>query len=369
MHDGDKAAKWYFAWLFLLPLLPACSLVPSATPVLQGFPPETPSKVRQQSADLEQLESLESRTPAQQQQILNLRGELHRFEQDIIRAASRQEKMNDWLGAAQTLSAAVKIRPESHALKSAQRQFTARRQLHEQQLRMELAIHQGEQLLKDAEAYRRLQQLQGPGVMNWLEMKNFERKRRASAQSLLEYAQEAVQRAQSKDYKLAQRALIIAQGLFGNDLEQAENRDVKVGLEQNLAEANRQLRPAKAKPTKAPPPKQKVAPIAELKRALETGDLVTARQLLDQVQQQAPRHPELQSLQSRFQSALDTRIEFAIEHGNQLYSRGSIEQALIVWRKAEALAPGHIELRANIARAEKVRENLRALSAPANSEH
>ena len=313
------------------------------------------------------MQKLNAATPSQQQRILQLRSALHTFEQDVIRTASIQEKQNDWQSAAQTLQGGKKLRPDSHSLDIAQQQFTERRQRHEERVRMELAIHQGEQLLKDAEAYQRLQQLQGPGVLNWLELKNFDRKRRASAQSLLEYAQQAMQQQQPEDYTLAQRALTVAKGLYGDDLQQAQNVTLREVIEKNLAQANRKVRQAKP-PARAyrPTPKKadKSISVADLQQALDTGDLLTAQQELKALQLAAPQHPGLAPLQVEYQQQLNARVETAIQRGNALYAQGEIERALDIWHEAKALAPENLDLAASISRAEKVLENLRALSSP-----
>ncbi|MCK7595719.1 hypothetical protein M0G74_00380 [Microbulbifer sp. CAU 1566] len=368
----DRLAR-YLLWLLLMPLLPACSLIP-APQNLEGFSPDTLQLVRRQSAELDQLQQLDTATPAQQNQIKQLRGELQQFERDVIRTASTLEHQNDWHGAEQLLKGATRVLPDSQVLISAQLQLATRRQLREERVRMELEIHRGEQLLKDAEAYQRLQQLNGPAALTWLELKNYNRKRRASAQALHEYVEQAIAREKREDYEMAQRALKIARGLYGDDLQQDADLQAQLAqsqalLSRHLNQHSRQNR-SRTKPIPAitTPVEAAQVPIAELQQALDTGDLPSARQYLEQLRQQSPQHPQLLPLQSQFQSQLDARVDAAIKRGNDLYSEGKIEQALYVWREASTLAPDNVQLVSNIARAENLLKNLRALTIPANAQ-
>lgn len=363
MRNCRLAQPGFFLWFLLLPLLPACSLLPAQHQTLEGFSPESVQQVRLQSAELDQLQSQGALTPAQRKIAETLQGNLRQFEQDVIRRANALKKNDDWYGAEQLLANAAGILPASQPLTTALRQLSQQSQLREARVRMELEIHRGEQLLKDTEAYRQLRQLKGPGVLTWLELKNFQRKRRASAQALQEHAQQALAR---QDYSLAKRALTIAQGLYGDDLPQDSGQ--RAQLERNLALATRQLRPVRSKPQMRPVKRSEESedkvPVADLQHALDNDDLLSARQHLEQLQHQSPQHPQLPPLQIQFETQLHARIQSAIQQGNNLYSQGNIEQALAVWRKASILAPDNVQLLANIARAEKVLQNLRALSPP-----
>ena len=360
MRDGRLLLTW-FLLIPALYLLPSCSLVPSSK-TLEGFPPDTAQKVQYASSELYQLRQLESPTPSQQTHIGQLQQNLQQFEQDVIRAAGELEQQERWHDAQRLLHDAARILPGSHALNRAQHKLAGRRQLREARVRMELEIHQGEQLLKDLTAYQHLQQLEGPGLLNWLELKNFNRKRRASARALQEDAHWAMEQ---KEYALAERALKTALALYGDDLplDPAE----RANMETILAQTEQKLRPVKPRrPTRASPAKVVKAPVAELQQALNAGDLASAQQYLTELQQLSPPPRQLDALQQRFQSQLNSRVTGAIKRGNELYSQGKTKQALRVWREVAALAPENVELQSNIARAEKLLENLRALSAPSN---
>ncbi|WP_078084236.1 hypothetical protein [Microbulbifer mangrovi] len=343
--------------------------MPTQQQTLEGFSPEAVYLAREQSANLDRLQTLKTKTPTQQRLIQQLRTDLQQFERKAIRTANDLEKHDDWHNAEQVLNGAARILPTSQALQSARQQLAERRHSREARVRMELEIHRGEQLLKDTEAYQRLRQLKGPGVLTWLELKNFQRKRRASAEALQEHAEQALAR---QDYSLAQHALTIARGLYGDDLQQDDSqREI---LDRNLARANQALRQRQRKTAIASQkkdPKQQATEkkdlqirIADLEKALTSGDLISARNQLDRIQEQSPQHPQLPSMQRQFQTQLNSRVDAAIKRGNDLYSQGNIERALNIWRDARLLDPNNLELQANIARAEKVLQNLRALSAP-----
>lgn len=351
-------------WFLLLPLLPACSLIPTQQQAPEGFPADALQQARQQSAEFDRLRKLDSATPAQQQQIKQLHSSLQQFEHNAIRTANRLEKQNDWHGAEQILQAAIGVLPDNQALNNAQQQFLQRRQLREEQVRMELAIHRGEQLLHHADAYQCLRQLKGPGVLTWLEQKNFQRKCGNSVKALQHHAQQALQR---ENYALAQRALKVARKLYNHDPQQDDEQ--RKAIDHDLALANHRLRHSKRQTVRrAPKKKDNKRHITALQQALEAGDLQSARQHLSRLQKESPQDPRLQPLQSQFQTQLNSRVETAIKRGNDLYSKGEIEKAVEVWREVQALNPDNVELTTNIARAEKVLENLKALSAPRGAE-
>lgn len=342
-------------WLLLLALLPACSVIPAQQQALEGFPPDALQQVRRQSAELDRLQKLDIATSVQQQQIKQLHSSLQQFEHYVIRTASQLEQQGDWRGAERIFRSATRALPDSRKLGSARQQLAERRQLREELVRMDLAIHRGEQLLQDANPYQRLRQLKGPGLLTWLELNSYQRECRRSAKELQRYAQRALER---QDYSLARRGLQIAQRLYGDDYQRDD-------IERDLALTNRQLRQAKHQPAEATFDN---GAATELQRALDAGDLPGARQHLNRLRQSSPRHPQLLSLQSQFQAQLDVRIETATKRGNALYSRGDIDGALDVWRAAKTLDPENAELQGNIARAEKVLKNLRTLSTPSSAE-
>ncbi|WP_323844850.1 hypothetical protein [Microbulbifer magnicolonia] len=342
-------------WLLLLPLLPACNLIPTQQQVLEGFPSDALQQVRRQSAELDWLQNLDIATPDQQRKIKQLHSNLRQFERDVIHAASRLEQQDDWHGAERILRHATGALPDSRILGSARQQLDERRQLREELVRMDLAIHRGEQLLKDAKAYQRLRQLKGAGLPTWLELNVYQHKCRKSAKELQHYAQRALER---QDYALARRGLQIAQRLSGDDYQLDD-------IERDLALANRQLRQAKRQPAKASVENDAVV---ELQQALDAGDLLSARQHLNRLQQRSPRHPQLAPLQAQFRTQLAVRVETAVKRGNDLYSRGDIDGALEIWREAETLDPDNVELLASIVRAETVLQNLRILSTSPNAE-
>ncbi|WP_299591887.1 hypothetical protein [uncultured Microbulbifer sp.] len=351
-----------FVLIPALQTLPSCSVLPSQE-ALHGFPPGTAQRVRQQSIELNDLRGLEAPTPAQQKSIQQLDTRVQEFEREVINTASGLEQQDDWHGAQQVLSSAARILPESRALLTAQTQLETRRQLREERVRMDLEIHRGEQLLKDVEAYQRLHKLKGPGLMNWLELKNFNRKRRASAKDLQEHAQAALGR---REYALAQRGLEVARGLYGDDLQPDSGELEKI--ESDLALTRQKLSPPKRRPARVSPVKDNKVAILKLQEALSAGELIEAQKYLQELQQRSPAPSQLRPLQIQYQAQLDARVNGAIQQGGELYSQGKIEQALDVWREARNLAPENVELQSNIARAEKLLENLRALSAPFGAE-
>lgn len=289
-----------------------------------------------------------------------LRERLWAFEQAVIRKVVRLEQSDDWAGAEALLERARKAAPDSPILQSAEKQFAERRAARETVLRAELAIHRGELLLKDTEAYERLQKVRRPGLVRWLERNTYENRRAKTAAELHRYGEMALER---QDYYLARRCLSLANRLDGDeaikeDLKHADRRIAR--LRQRVA--------GRQQPAVGSAPELESA-AATFDELLENGRLRRARQLLQTMQRDYPDSERVGRRAARLQARLQEHVAEAIERGKALYSEGKVEQALGVWKQVRPLAPDNVELLSSISRAEKVLQNLRVLSAEQKDGH
>jgi hypothetical protein len=249
-------------------------------------------------------------------------------------------------------------------LRSAYFQFTERRAIREEVLRAELAIHQGEQLLQNAGAYDSLQRVTPLKVLTWIEVNAYERRRINAAKSLKRFADKAIAR---DDYYLARRCLSISSRLHNDEeaeqqllLADAYIRKIRQRID---SAANSGSVPVGVNTVRKGGKPDAELLVGEFYQALQNNKFLSARKYLSEMQLVYPQHRSLVSMNSQYRLKLNRRVNAAVEKGKDLYSEGKVEQALRVWRDVESLAPNNVELLSSIARAEKVLQNLKALTA------
>lgn len=338
--------------LMLVFQLYACSSMTAGQRPVAGLQPSELELAEQRAQRLSKLEQQPQKTPSEQDEIKKLQDQLWRFEQVVIRTAVRLEQKDEWSGAKRVIKQALKKVPSSDVLAAAKRQLKKRRAMSVEIARAELAIHEGERLLKDADTYQRLAQLKSRSLFMRLELNRYQGQCEKTAADLQRYAGIALER---KDYYLARRGFSIAQRLDGNE-------EIKRGLalaNDQIRQINRQLASTRTnikKPNRA-------ALVAEFQQALQDGDLDDAKRHLRTLQTRFPNYEPLLGYQSQLNAKLRLKVDTAIENGRILYSKGKINEALALWRQAEKLDKHNKDLQDSINRAEKVLQNLRNLSA------
>ena len=95
--------------------------------------------------------------------------------------------------------------------------------------------------------------------------------------------------------------------------------------------------------------------------ALAHDDLPGARRALDDLLAVDADNAEALTLRDAVNSTVATRSEELLRQGNQLYRSGNIEQAKRTWEEGLKIDPEHVQLRANVQRAERVLSNLEEL--------
>lgn len=95
--------------------------------------------------------------------------------------------------------------------------------------------------------------------------------------------------------------------------------------------------------------------------ALARDDLPGARRALDELLAIDPTNEDALALRDTVVAATTARSEELLRQGNQLYRSGNIEQAKRTWEEGLKIDPDHVQLRANVQRAERVLQNLQEL--------
>lgn len=93
-----------------------------------------------------------------------------------------------------------------------------------------------------------------------------------------------------------------------------------------------------------------------------------ARATLDQLLAMRPREAELLGQDKHLKEIFQREIDAARSEGEQLYSAGEVEAALEAWRRAQELAGDDPQLQANIERAQRILDKVRALTNESETE-
>ncbi|MBN1378969.1 MAG: hypothetical protein JXA04_07015 [Gammaproteobacteria bacterium] len=348
--------------------LTACATIPQPDTEQTALSKKSLQRAGDVAAELVTLQQKQQPSQTDYRRRAKLREQLWQFEREVIRTAIRLEQNDDWIEAEKVFKHATKAVPDSHILRSARYQFADRRAIREEVLRAELAIHQGEQLLQNAGAYDSLQRVTPLKFLTWVEVNAYERRRLSSAATLKRFADKALKR---DDFYLARRCLSLSFRLHNDDevkqklmLADAYISRVRQRID---SKSNSSVKPARAVAATGKPDAELL--VGEFYHALQKDDFHHAKRYMSELRLTYPQHRNLVSMSSQYKLRLNRCVNDAIEKGKVLYSEGKVKQALRVWRDAERLAPNNVELLSGIARAEKVLQNLKALSAQQTGGH
>lgn len=265
------------------------------------------------------------------------------YEASILSTAEQYEQQGEWAKAEAVLLRAMRRAGGDSGLRRAYRDLLERQEAVETALRAELAIHEAERLLKDAHTYQKMARLGRQGWLTRLEIGALADKRHKVARQLTRYGRQAMAR---EDVQLAERCFRLADSLHSS-------ADSRRGI--RLAEA---AGPGSRRDDNRPSLNRLVE---RYQAALSRQDLLEARELMQTMRRHFPRTKRVEALDTQLEQAVSQKVRQASERARTLYSEGQVAEALAIWQKMLALDPDNLELRASIARAERVLENLRLL--------
>jgi tetratricopeptide (TPR) repeat protein len=101
--------------------------------------------------------------------------------------------------------------------------------------------------------------------------------------------------------------------------------------------------------------------LAEFRKACQEKDFVEARQLMAQLEKQGVDTPEFQKLSKQLATDVAAHVRHLTKIGVVHYSQQQYDEALTVWKQAQALDPKNEQLAARIRRATRVTEKLQNL--------
>jgi len=311
------------------------------------------------------------------------------YEQQVIAKAEKAAATNDWGTAFDVYRDALSRVPDSTPLQQGERQLIQRHAEHLQSLELERLIAKGEWTFKDLETSK-VAEANKPN--SWLGRYLLNRKI-ANAHDLglelAEYGKSALER---KDLPLAKRILPLALNLSNTTEIRALNTQLQEALkpearkEEEARTPNEPPRIAE-KPLPAPRARAEVQTkeqtkeqareerpathgqeqkdtkrlMDEFRKACQEKNFVEAQQLMLQLKKQGVDTQEFQQLRKQLASDVATHVKHLIKIGVVHYRQQQYDEALNVWKQAQALDPTNEQLTARIKRVTRVTEKLQNL--------
>ncbi|MDJ0891504.1 MAG: hypothetical protein QNK18_09980 [Gammaproteobacteria bacterium] len=288
----------------------------------------------------------------QRKEILRL---ADKYEQAVLREGRRLTQNGQWQQADELYTAGMEKLPDSERIAKARAAFVARRAEHVRSLRTEVLINKGNWLARELPLQNQILTALPDDAQAKKSLKRAKREVETTSAGLYLCGQRALD---SRNNKLAVQCLALAEQLTPN-----------TSVKDALARAEKEQQKKKAKTRRARRKKQEQFEADKARRlfdayqdAYKADDLLTARNALAELKTVEPKSDKVEQLGLELEDAIGERLKRGMEESRRLYSQGKIQQALDNWRDLSKLDPENEDLKAHIARAERVLAKLRELS-------
>lgn len=300
--------------------------------------------------------------------IPEIRRRIEVYQHEVVAQAWVLASQDKWGESLKLYDRALKQVPDGLFLRTAREQFLRERDAFVRDLELRLLISRARQLARDLPVYRQkaaaLPEKHAPRI----ELARLEREAQRLAEALLDCGRQALK---DHDSYLAQRCLGLADQLAPSEATReslaAARRPADTAGNASAREGGGQPPSAAAQREKqrqelARRREQRSAQlVAGYRSAVANGDLLTARDLLEEAAVLTPGSEEVRKLQQALDEAIDREVQAGITEGRRRYTQGDVEGALTVWVPLQRLAPEHPQLNDYIARARRVLQNLRRI--------
>ncbi|VAW60470.1 hypothetical protein MNBD_GAMMA11-1743 [hydrothermal vent metagenome] len=101
--------------------------------------------------------------------------------------------------------------------------------------------------------------------------------------------------------------------------------------------------------------------LAAYKTAYSKKRFIEAKKHLNMLLKTSPEHKKAKLLLKKLNTELEIKLQDMLASGKYLYSQNKINEALVIWKKAQKIAPGNKELTQLIYRTEKVSKKIKSL--------
>ncbi len=290
------------------------------------------------------------------------------YESTTIDAARTRVAQGDW-HAAQLIYRKARYRfPESVVLGAAETDFTTRRDLHVEHLRIDQYAEKASYLNAEIAQLEQINAATPFNLYTKRELAHRKEEQALIAKALLKAGERQME---AENYVAAKRYLTLSNKLMVSAT--AEN-------------ALRQIpRPVEQQPIKGKPETQlavvKIAEPALITRldsnididvelahvmkayysAREQGDLLVAQYQLRQAKRLQPYSADLAIEQQALLTVVQEYVQEKLENGKYLYSTGDVDAAIAVWQIATTLDPDNPAIQQRLQRAQKFRQNYEEL--------
>ncbi len=287
------------------------------------------------------------------------------YEKNTINKAQQKIRRGKWQGAFVVVNEALEHYPSSNKLRLYSKKLAQKQSTKIRKLRYSLLASNAANLLRNKPIYQAYAKLDPQDAdVAW--------KLKKVRIDIIEMAKSATiagkQSIQDKDYGYAQKYLELADQLNPS----AENTKALADLAQSrIIRIQRNLRKiakAKALKLKIPLSKEQKAQHQKLRRliitlrtALRRSDYDRANKLLLQANGISTDHPEIEKLRLALYNSIHAKVSQLVRNGNDLYSKGRIEQARVSWKRALKLDPKNSHIQSSVERANRVLAKLREI--------
>lgn len=307
---------------------------------------------------LDALDRISPKDPAYtrlEEQRLRIEGLAAGFEKTLAREAAELTQAGQWQQALERYDDGLDKLPESEVLQKAREGFLEKREHHIQGLRDRIALKRGGWLAEAVPVQQEILRVVPEDRQARRELARLEAEVEKTGQALYVCGQRAMARGQDGQ---AVRCLRLAQEL--NPTVSA--REALSRAEARLAERRKQRRAASRQRRAQATARKEQALYERYEDAFAGGELLEARQTLAELKALEPKSAKVRRLEVQLERAIADTVERGMEASRRLYSQGRFEEALAGWRVLSELDPENEELKAHIARAERVLAKLRTLN-------
>lgn len=276
------------------------------------------------------------------------------FEQAQIRRAAELTAQGDWAAAIAIYREAIGKLPHSTALRTELQAFRRRQANRIEELKIERLVVRARWLERAITLQRAIVQVDPD---DWIENRQLERYQDEASELATDLTRIGSNALEKENLGVAARTLPIAARLSPSpSSESAKDR-----LSQAEAAQVQEQRRSRTQALEKLHQRETTTTLAEYRKALETGNLRRARQLMMRLSEIDGQDPEVQDERRKFEGKLDQVLRTHLESAISLYGRGNFDEAITHWKRVLEIDPEHEQARAGVERAERVMQKLKEL--------
>lgn len=273
--------------------------------------------------------------------------EINQFENDSIKLQKSYASKYQWPEAIDIIDNAIKKLPASEKLIEARQNVLKARDNYIQEKQLKLAINQAESL---PQAIKLLESINSadPEQVDSAQALLVAIGQADSAQKTL-FAQAKIE-TEKRNWRVAKKYLSLSKQLKADQ-----------ETEQLLAETNRQIELENTRNNKSQQQayiEKRDNLLAELEQSLNQQNYMQAKQLAKKLQQSNTQDIQIKQALTGYKEVIDKEVNTLTLKGQQLYTKGFIDQAITNWQKAQLLDQDNKDLQERLSRAETFKANI-----------